>query len=158
MRACQLAIAHYWLVALLDLIMLAKGEEEADVDVSDEDDEDSDEMVVLGKAVDAGTQKEVEGNVKSASEVIGGAGKSDNFKPSLLGSGHLMSVVLCPEKEACPRFLDLTHYNSTLATVESNHQVLTSFGFNTTGRITAEHSPSRVCTGRIERYCPPGPW
>lgn len=54
--------------------MLAEeDEEEADVDMSDEDDEDSDEVAVSGKVVDAGTQEEVEGNAKSASEVVAGA-------------------------------------------------------------------------------------
>jgi hypothetical protein len=71
----------------------AEDEEEADVDVSDEDDEDSEEVAVSDKVVDAGTQEEVEGNVKSASEVVAGAGKSANSKSSSLGGGNLMSVV-----------------------------------------------------------------
>jgi len=49
--------------------VLAEDEEEADVDVSDEVDEDSEEVAASDKVVDAGTQEEVEGNVKSASEV-----------------------------------------------------------------------------------------
>jgi len=51
----------------------AEDDEEADVDVSDEDDEDSDEVAVSDKLIDAGTQEEVEGNMKSSSEVVGGA-------------------------------------------------------------------------------------
>ena len=73
--------------------MLAKDEEEADVDASGKDDEDSDEVAVSDKLIDAGTQEEVEGNVKSASEVVAGAGKSANSKSSSLGGGNLMSVV-----------------------------------------------------------------
>jgi len=53
--------------------VLAEDDEEADTDVSDEDDEDSDEVAVSDKVIDAGTQEEVEGNVKSASEVVAGA-------------------------------------------------------------------------------------
>ena len=73
--------------------MLAEDEEEADVDVSDEVDEDSEEVAASDKVVDAGTQEEVEGNVKSASEVVAGAGKSAKSKSSSLGGGNLMSVV-----------------------------------------------------------------
>jgi len=53
--------------------VLAKDEEEADVDASGKEDEDSDEVAVSDKLIDAGTQEEVEGNVKSASEVVAGA-------------------------------------------------------------------------------------
>jgi hypothetical protein len=73
--------------------VLAKDEEEADVDASGKEDEDSDEVAVSDKLIDAGTQEEVEGNVKSASEVVAGAGKSANSKSSSLGGGNLMSVV-----------------------------------------------------------------
>jgi hypothetical protein len=71
----------------------AEDDEEADVDVSDEDDEDSDEVAVSDKLIDAGTQEEVEGNMKSSSEVVAGAGKSANSKSSSLGGGNLISVV-----------------------------------------------------------------
>jgi len=53
--------------------VLAEDDEDPEVDVSDEDDEDSEEVAVSDRVEDAGTQEELGGNVKSASEVVAGA-------------------------------------------------------------------------------------
>jgi len=73
--------------------VLAEDDEDPEVDGSDEDDEGSEEVAVSDRVEDAGTQEEVGRNVKSASEVVAGAGKSDNSKSSSLGGGNLISVV-----------------------------------------------------------------
>jgi hypothetical protein len=69
-----------------EVLVLAEDEE-------DEDDEDSEEVAVSDEVVDASTQEEVEGSVKSALEVVAGASKSADSKSSSLGGGNLMSVV-----------------------------------------------------------------